>query len=211
MTLVDGDDSQSTQYIPDLSTPGNSTDENSKKKAHKNAIPFREKSFPHYETLAIVFGKDRATGNRVEHPTDVIEELDKEVSQETIEEDFIDIDSPSQDATTGNTSDVSLKRKRKRRLSGDSDSLGEIMRETNTYIGSELVKSSQLIKDGLDEVSLYEKRQRFTEQVMKMNLTIDQCFTAIGTISANRNLLDLFFIIGDNLKETWVRRYSREY
>ncbi|ONK68981.1 uncharacterized protein A4U43_C05F18040 [Asparagus officinalis] len=77
--------------------------------AHKNAIPFREKSFPYYETLAIVFGKDRATGKGVGHSTDVIEELDKEVSQETIREDFIDIDSPSQDAITGCMSDFSLK------------------------------------------------------------------------------------------------------
>ncbi|XP_020272010.1 uncharacterized protein LOC109847177 [Asparagus officinalis] len=80
----------------------------------KNTIPFREKFFPHYETLAIVIGKDRATGKGMEHPTNVIEELDKEVSQETVREDFIDIDSPSQDATTGDTSDVSLKRKRKK-------------------------------------------------------------------------------------------------
>ncbi|ONK67615.1 uncharacterized protein A4U43_C05F1920 [Asparagus officinalis] len=101
-------------------------------------------------------GKDRATGKRMKHPNDVIEELDKKVSQETVGEYFINIDSPSHDATTWDTIDGSLKRKGKRRLSGDSDSLGEMMRETSAYIGSELVKSSQLIKDGLDilEVSL---------------------------------------------------------
>ncbi|ONK79431.1 uncharacterized protein A4U43_C01F6300 [Asparagus officinalis] len=74
---------------------------------HKNTIPLREKSFPHYKTLAIVFEKERATKKGMKHPTDVIEELDKEVSQGTVREDFIDIDSPSQDATTGNSSNVS--------------------------------------------------------------------------------------------------------
>ncbi|ONK61855.1 uncharacterized protein A4U43_C08F34280 [Asparagus officinalis] len=68
----------------------------------------------------------------------------------------------------------------------DSESF-EIMRESSAYVGSELFRSSQLIKDGLDEVALTEKRKRFTEYVMNMNLPMDQCLTAIGAIGTNRS------------------------
>ncbi|XP_020243653.1 uncharacterized protein LOC109821908 [Asparagus officinalis] len=72
----------------------------------------------------------------------------------------------------------------------DSESF-EIMRESSAYVGSELFRSSQLIKDGLDEVALTEKRKRFTEYVMNMNLPMDQCLTAIGAIDPTRRCIAL--------------------
>ncbi|ONK76741.1 uncharacterized protein A4U43_C03F31630 [Asparagus officinalis] len=141
----------------------------------------------------------------MEHPYDVIEELDREAGHDTDADDIPE--SHSQEVIPDNTGEASSKHKKKRRLSGDSESF-EIMRESSAYVGSELFRSSQLIKDGLDEVALTEKRKRFTEYVMNMNLPMDQCLTAIGAIGTNRDLLDLFFTLSDDLKNVWVRRYA---
>ncbi|ONK76059.1 uncharacterized protein A4U43_C03F23440 [Asparagus officinalis] len=42
----------------------------------------QEKAFPHLDTLSIVFGKDRATRKGMEHPYDVIEELDRKAGHD---------------------------------------------------------------------------------------------------------------------------------
>ncbi|ONK62909.1 uncharacterized protein A4U43_C07F9380 [Asparagus officinalis] len=54
----------------------------------KNATRFKEKAFPHLDTLSIGFGKDRATGKGMEHPYDVIEELDREAGHDTDADDI---------------------------------------------------------------------------------------------------------------------------
>ena len=46
--------------------------------SHKEAAPFKLKSFPYYDELSMIFGKDRATGQHVETPTDVEEQLQNE-------------------------------------------------------------------------------------------------------------------------------------
>ncbi|ONK73553.1 uncharacterized protein A4U43_C04F32820 [Asparagus officinalis] len=170
---------------------------------------FKEKAFPHLDTLSIVFGKDRATGKGMEHPYDVIEELDREAGHDTDADDIPK--SHSQEVIPENTGEASSKHKKKGRLSGDNESF-EIMRESFAYVGSELFRSSQLIKAELDEVTLTEKRKRFTKHVMNMNLSMNECLTAIGAIGTNRDLLDLFFTLSDDLKNIWVRRYaSRQF
>ncbi|WOL00505.1 hypothetical protein Cni_G09218 [Canna indica] len=45
----------------------------------------KNKSFPHYEKLSVVFGKDQATGKNVETPTDILEMLNDEETNKTDE------------------------------------------------------------------------------------------------------------------------------
>ena len=42
---------------------------------HPDAKGLRNKRFPHFDDLALVFGKDRASGDRAQHATDATEEL----------------------------------------------------------------------------------------------------------------------------------------
>ncbi|XP_057425758.1 uncharacterized protein At2g29880-like [Lotus japonicus] len=39
---------------------------------------YRNKVFPHFDRLVIIFGKDRANGKGAEDPADIVEDLDKE-------------------------------------------------------------------------------------------------------------------------------------
>ncbi|XP_044481983.1 uncharacterized protein At2g29880-like [Mangifera indica] len=62
------------------------------KDSHPNAKSLRHKPFPHYDSLVIVFGKDRATGAKAETTTDAVEEFDIENldnNEDTIEVDTI--------------------------------------------------------------------------------------------------------------------------
>ncbi|XP_008777637.2 uncharacterized protein LOC103697538 [Phoenix dactylifera] len=47
-------------------------------KSHPHAAGLRNKPFPYYEDLSIVFGKDRPNGEGAEDPTDACEQIEKE-------------------------------------------------------------------------------------------------------------------------------------
>ena len=49
---------------------------------HPGAAGLRNKSFPHYDDLAHVFGKDRATGFNAEGPSDTAQTVDREKAEE---------------------------------------------------------------------------------------------------------------------------------
>ena len=56
---------------------------------HKNAVGLRNKPFPHFDELAIIFGMDRATGEGegAEAPADAVEniEVEKATTKATLE------------------------------------------------------------------------------------------------------------------------------
>ena len=45
---------------------------------HKDVVGLRNKLFPHFDELAIIFCKDRAIGERAEAPTDAMENIEVE-------------------------------------------------------------------------------------------------------------------------------------
>ncbi|XVF44950.1 hypothetical protein PTKIN_Ptkin02bG0164300 [Pterospermum kingtungense] len=47
-------------------------------KGHKDAAGLGNKPFPHFDELALIFGKDRATGEGAEAPADAVETIDVE-------------------------------------------------------------------------------------------------------------------------------------
>ena len=57
---------------------------------HPDAASLRNKPFPHYDDLAHVFGKDRATGFSAEGPSNMVQTVDREEAEEN--EDLYDTD-----------------------------------------------------------------------------------------------------------------------
>ena len=45
---------------------------------HKDAACLRNKLVPHFDELIIIFGRDRATGERVKAPADAVENIEVE-------------------------------------------------------------------------------------------------------------------------------------
>ncbi|GAB4853759.1 hypothetical protein Ancab_017952 [Ancistrocladus abbreviatus] len=57
---------------------------------HREAAPFRKKSFPYFTDLCLIYAKDRATGANAQTVDDIVEEIqDEEAShQESINEEI---------------------------------------------------------------------------------------------------------------------------
>ncbi|XP_075653486.1 uncharacterized protein LOC142623890 [Castanea sativa] len=60
--------------------------------SHKGAAACRNKSFPHYEDLCIVYAKDHATGKDAQAPADVVEELEVEKNDDKLDDILEDVD-----------------------------------------------------------------------------------------------------------------------
>lgn len=89
-------------------------------KSHPDCTFMKNKYFPHYDQLALVWGKDRASGVNAETPIDAVEDLDRETNLnqedgESNEDDVHIIPPPTNSQGEG----TSKKSERKRRRSAD--------------------------------------------------------------------------------------------
>ncbi|XVF46073.1 hypothetical protein PTKIN_Ptkin02bG0258700 [Pterospermum kingtungense] len=60
-------------------------------KGHKDAAGLRNKPFPHYDELGIIFGKDRATREGAEAPGDAVENIQVEEATEKATSEAYDV------------------------------------------------------------------------------------------------------------------------
>ncbi|GAV59016.1 hypothetical protein CFOL_v3_02549 [Cephalotus follicularis] len=124
---------------------------------HKDAAPFKEKSFPHFDDLLVVFGKDRATGKDAVTSADVMEELNRSEPDENandieFEDDGVGLEginfstTPATEATS-----TTRNRKRKRKSFKAENFIGEV-KELSTnlvrQIGNSFDRLSQTIERG---------------------------------------------------------------
>ncbi|XP_044473190.1 uncharacterized protein At2g29880-like [Mangifera indica] len=134
-------------------------------RSHPNAKGLRHKPFPHYDSLVIVLGKDRAAGARAETATDAVEELDTENLDNN--EDIIEVDigldsdyndqdkedatgSKKQTVNEGINQKTANSKKRKRNDEGFSRLVEEI---------SKFGKSYKTIQQEIHEITTYFKKE----------------------------------------------------
>ncbi|KAF3962011.1 hypothetical protein CMV_013430 [Castanea mollissima] len=83
--------------------------------SHKGAAACRNKSFPHYEDLCIVYAKYHATGKDAQAPADVVEELEAEKNDDKLDDIPEDVDC-TQVPTPGSNGEEQNAQKKKRRI-----------------------------------------------------------------------------------------------
>ncbi|XP_044477557.1 uncharacterized protein At2g29880-like [Mangifera indica] len=158
-------------------------------RSHPNAKGLRHKPFPHYDSLVIVFGKDRATGAGAEIATDVVEELDIENldnNEDTIEIDVeLDSDYNDQDKedATGSKRQIVNERinqktanskKRKRNDEGFSRLVEEIeldgfSRQELFNVGEHIIKEEHKI-DFFFELPMDFRKDYVIKQLVECNV-----------------------------------------
>ncbi|RXI06427.1 hypothetical protein DVH24_018469 [Malus domestica] len=129
---------------------------------NKKAEGWLGKSFPLYDRLNVIFGKDRATGVGVATPTEMMNEPEHINEDEDEDEDEVETSSPSVARRSSNSS--TRKRKRaandndidvafKEMLSESVDKLGEVLQvafgkgvDPKPNIASELSKMDFLLR-----------------------------------------------------------------
>ncbi|KAL4619798.1 hypothetical protein ACB092_06G106300 [Castanea dentata] len=108
--------------------------------SHKEATACRNKSFPHYEDLCIVYAKDHATGKDAQAPADV-EELEAEKNDDKLDDIFEDMDC-TQIPTPGSNGEEQNARKKKRRIKCGKDNMVEAMKEVTIILAAQLKDAS---------------------------------------------------------------------
>ncbi|KAK3230195.1 hypothetical protein Dsin_002076 [Dipteronia sinensis] len=131
--------------------------------SHKEAAPFKLKSFPYYDELSMIFGKDRATGQHAETPADVEEQLQNEGEDYNCDD---NASSENFDGASDNNMDIRLVSKsfkrsqsqtecsrtyKKQRKSISSGDLVEALTESTATLATVIEKSSARLSKAIGE------------------------------------------------------------
>lgn len=65
--------------------------------SHKEATNFRNKTFPYYEDLCMIYGKDHTTEKNAEAPVDVVEEIERTTINKEAEGDNLHVEDARDD------------------------------------------------------------------------------------------------------------------
>ncbi|KAK4591755.1 hypothetical protein RGQ29_016269 [Quercus rubra] len=103
--------------------------------SHKGAIACRNKSFPHYEDLCIVYAKDHAIGKDAQAPVDVVEELEVEKNDDKLDDVPEDMDC-TQIPTRSNNGEEQNARKKKRKIQSGEHIMVEVMKEVTIILAA---------------------------------------------------------------------------
>ncbi|KAL5570749.1 hypothetical protein UlMin_020346 [Ulmus minor] len=200
--------------------PENSIDERWKWfKSHKEAAPFKIKSFPYYKELSMIFGKDRATGQHVETPVDVEEQLQnigedypsddadfngsdnmKNVSDNNVDDQFI---SPTPKRSQSQTECSSRYNKQKK--SKRTEDLVDTIKESTLALATVIEKSSTRLSKAMGE-DMNEKHMKLGKALSKTTtLSTMESHKIFKLIEQENAMVSYLFSLFDELKVDWVK------
>ncbi|KAK2652332.1 hypothetical protein Ddye_012188 [Dipteronia dyeriana] len=119
-------------------------------KKHPNKNYTANRSFPHYERLVTVLGKDRATGNMAESAADALNNMGLETEESGTtgftqpSTTLSNVASASSDPNTGETS----KRNRKRNVSSTTEEITKVFEKSMERASADIAKLTEVIMGG---------------------------------------------------------------
>ncbi|KAH6758862.1 hypothetical protein C2S51_019097 [Perilla frutescens var. frutescens] len=169
-------------------------------------VPWKNKPFPFYDDLLVIFGRDRATGIYAEGPGDMMEEIQKEKNANDLD-DFDSSFSPLQSPVNERTNI----QKKKKRAAGCSTMVAD-MKEAATIIGTEIANASHVFSKAIGvDAEISEKRRQIDSEIRKMHdLTIGEIIKAVCYIASRDELIDVFFSMTEEGKEQLVKAILNE-
>ncbi|KAI3692299.1 hypothetical protein L6452_32113 [Arctium lappa] len=169
---------------------------------HKEAAKWKNKTFPHFEDLCIVFGKDRANGSRVRDAVEM-----EDVSMEDHNNQFEDnLSNDQDDASNAHTnvhsqecSSGSKKRKNK------NESLHEVINNATFVLGDKLMKASEAMMEV--EVQMLKKREKIADELEKFGTFSEtEMFNALLKITKDSESVITFWSLKEaRRKHTFAR------
>lgn len=169
---------------------------------HKGAGKWKNKAFPFYEDLCIVYGKDRAQGNRARDFVETEEEVNMEDQEQHMYEESGDVMATSHIQGVNEETSSRRGRKRKRRVDPMADGFGNAV----TKLGDSLEKmANKFNKDIEREEELDKKRSLITSEISKMqSFTQSQKFKVISMIREDTERVNMFWDLQEADREAFV-------
>ncbi|TXG51732.1 hypothetical protein EZV62_024256 [Acer yangbiense] len=185
--------------------------------SHKEAAPFKLKSFPYYDELSMIFGKAHATGQHAETPADVEEQLQNEggdynpddyastedvnnASDNNVDIQFVSKASKRSQSQTESSS--TSKKQRKGKSSGD---LAAALTESTMTLAAVIEKSFARLSKAIGEY-LNDKHMQLGEELSRTTtLTIMERHKVYRLIVQDNALVSYFFSLPDELKDDWAK------
>ena len=136
-------------------------------KSHKDASQWRNRSFPLYDTLCTVFGKDRATGKEVT-AEDVLEELSRNEENVDTQNLGLGVEEAEHSISNASTNDEGNNHSGKKRKSS-TDSL-DAFREAAMIIGSKIEETTNTFSRILGvDLDITVKWDKINEELRKLS------------------------------------------
>ncbi|KAF7143945.1 hypothetical protein RHSIM_Rhsim05G0015700 [Rhododendron simsii] len=159
-------------------------------KSHKDAANWRNRSFPHFEMLLTVFGKDRATGKNAVTAEDVLEEESRNEGSCDTENLGIGIEEMEHFLSSTNGEESNSNGKKRKR---NDDSL-DAFREAATIIGSKIEEATNKFSQALGvDLAIAKMRDKVNDELRKLsNLSMIQRHRALLAIARDHAMF-LYF------------------
>ncbi|KAL6208655.1 hypothetical protein ACLB2K_019602 [Fragaria x ananassa] len=159
---------------------------------NKNAKGWRNKSFPIYDHLALIFGKDRVNGRGAETPADMVDEQSiNDINPENVVND-VSLVSLNQESsqTEGN---------RKRKRVDETDKIVVALEKVFEESG----KRMQMITDAI--LKSNEDRSDIVKELKNMGLSVDDQIAALRIILERPQNISIFKSLDDDVRRVYVQ------
>ncbi|CAI9274321.1 unnamed protein product [Lactuca saligna] len=169
---------------------------------HKEATRWKHKSFPYYEDLCIVFGKDRAQGNRARDFIEMEQDVNLEEEMQELDDDILESKEISHNTSVQNdeTSPSVRSNKRKRRVD-------DVFHNTIGLITESLKEISKDLSQGIKfDMKINELSEKIPSEILKMSsLSQVEKFKALTKIRSDPINVQDFWQIKEGDREVWVK------
>ena len=177
---------------------------------HGKAAPFRNKAFPHLESLSIVWAKDRAIGEEVRSPAGFEEEV---VEEQTVNLEVDDDDVAATrdvDIATNTHASHASSCTRKRKRPNNADLFADVLRETIGALDQTIVAAIDNLGEKLSnrarQAHLDEKANELYMDLLTVEgLTTREVNAAHIKLAAAPQLLGVFGRVPAEYKASWIR------
>ncbi|KAI8559875.1 hypothetical protein RHMOL_Rhmol04G0209500 [Rhododendron molle] len=176
-------------------------------KSHKDAANWRNRSFPHFDMLLTVFGKDRATGKNAVTAEDVLEEESRNEGSCDTENLGIGIEEMEHFLSSTNGEETNSNGKKRKR----SDDSLDAFCEAATIIGSKIEEATNKFSQALGvDLAIAKKRDKVNDELQKhSNPSMIQRHRALLAIARDHATTACFFTLKDDEKEDFVMALLR--
>ncbi|KAI3462360.1 hypothetical protein Pfo_019023 [Paulownia fortunei] len=168
------------------------------KVSHPTHSSWQNKLFPFYDDLIVIFGKDRATRMNAEGPGDMMEETQREETNN----DTNDVEATMENGLENFDASISFSPMKSPRTD---------IKEATSVIGNEIAKSSQVFSKAIGvDAEISKQRQKIDSEIRKIpNLTIAEVIKVVCHIAISHELTDVLFSMTEEGREQLVKDILR--